>query len=277
MTILRKIKRRLFRAKRAMTGCLQLLPVVSTSSKFAVALFSVLFAVQRVAGVNPMLPFGITLRLRGFSRQATYEVRSFYDLVIINELFVKQEYDRDFNPTPEVIVDLGSNSGASIIFFKLKYPDAQVYGFEPDPHMFTALQKNVRQFGDTVHVANTLVMDTPGRQEFFSNPKGISSSIVERSEQSTQVMVAAVTLDNILKDIPSDRYILVKFDVEGAEDKVFKASTQLHRVDHFIGEFHGDLMPGVSEEQFSSYFTAHQIHHEPIAKDRSVMWGSRAK
>ena len=275
MTIFYKIKRRLHRAKRAMSSCLSLLPVVSIGSKFLIILFSVLFAVQRMVGINPILKFGITLQLRSFGRRATYVVRSFYDVVIINELYAKQEYDRDFDPQPDTIIDLGSNSGASIIFFKLKYPDVEVYGFEPDPHMFTLLQKNVQQFGGTVHVENKLVMDTPGTHEFFSNPKGISSSIFERSEQSTKVDVEATTLDSILEQIHSDKCILVKFDVEGAEDKIFNACTQRNRINHFIGEFHGDLMPGVTEEKFSSYFSKHHTMHEPIAAERSVIWGTR--
>src|SRR5882762_11322548 len=44
---------------------------------------------------------------------------------------------------PKTILDIGSNIGASIIYFHRQFPDASIFGFEPHPDTFRILQKNV--------------------------------------------------------------------------------------------------------------------------------------
>src|SRR5205807_3703122 len=46
---------------------------------------------------------------------------------------------------PKIILDIGSNIGASIIYFHRQFPDANIFGFEPHPDTFRILQKNVAQ------------------------------------------------------------------------------------------------------------------------------------
>src|SRR6266436_3162621 len=46
---------------------------------------------------------------------------------------------------PKTILDIGSNIGASIIYFQHQFPDAEIFGFEPHPDTFRILQKNVAQ------------------------------------------------------------------------------------------------------------------------------------
>jgi predicted RNA methylase len=42
-----------------------------------------------------------------------------------------------------VIVDVGSNIGLAILFFKRLYPASTVIGFEPDPGAFEVLKRNI--------------------------------------------------------------------------------------------------------------------------------------
>src|SRR5207245_10137412 len=44
---------------------------------------------------------------------------------------------------PKIILDIGSNIGASIIYFHRQFPDANIFGFEPHPDTFRILQENV--------------------------------------------------------------------------------------------------------------------------------------
>lgn len=196
---------------------------------------------------------------------------------MLYEVFVELQYDVSFAPIPNTIIDLGSNTGASILFFKLKYPEAKIYGFEPDPDMFKKLQVNTRQFGDDIILSQKLISDKIGVNYFYSNPEGISSSIFERSPKSRKIERETETLDTILEKVPSQSCVLVKFDVEGAEKKIFKASEKLNLADHLIGEFHKDLLPDQSEEMFSRYFPLHFVQYQSLGKDRSVMSGSLRK
>src|SRR4029077_5376180 len=44
---------------------------------------------------------------------------------------------------PEVILDIGSNIGASILYFRNRFPNASILGFEPHPDTFAVLKQNV--------------------------------------------------------------------------------------------------------------------------------------
>src|SRR6267378_4358700 len=46
---------------------------------------------------------------------------------------------------PKIVLDIGSNIGASIIYFHRQFPDAKIFGFEPHPDTFLILEKNVAQ------------------------------------------------------------------------------------------------------------------------------------
>src|SRR4051812_17376934 len=55
----------------------------------------------------------------------------------------KAEYFLPPRLQPEVILDIGSNIGASILYFHQRFPAARIIGFEPHPETFAILQKNV--------------------------------------------------------------------------------------------------------------------------------------
>jgi hypothetical protein len=42
------------------------------------------------------------------------------------------------------IVDIGANVGASVLYWKYRYPDSAVYAFEPEPSNFQMLKKNTQ-------------------------------------------------------------------------------------------------------------------------------------
>ncbi len=45
---------------------------------------------------------------------------------------------------PKVILDIGSNIGALILYFKHQFP-AKIFGFEPHPETFSILRLNVAE------------------------------------------------------------------------------------------------------------------------------------
>ena len=42
-----------------------------------------------------------------------------------------------------IILDLGSNFGSSIVYFKDNYPNSTIYGYEPCHNTYTTLERNV--------------------------------------------------------------------------------------------------------------------------------------
>ncbi len=94
------------------------------------------------AGVRGLAP--VKLRWRGgeiLYRPATSDPLAIYQVLLRRGS--KAEYYLPDRLQPEVILDIGSNIGTSILFFREKFPAAKIYGFEPHPDTFRILEKNV--------------------------------------------------------------------------------------------------------------------------------------
>jgi FkbM family methyltransferase len=76
-----------------------------------------------------------------FYRPATSDPLAIYQ--VLGRRGGKAEYSLPEQLKPEVILDIGSNIGASILFFRERFPAAKIYGFEPHPETFRILEKNI--------------------------------------------------------------------------------------------------------------------------------------
>src|SRR5437660_6383259 len=58
----------------------------------------------------------------------------------------KAEYYVPAALRPKIILDIGSNIGASIIYFHRQFPDAKIFGFEPHSDTFWCLTEHIALF-----------------------------------------------------------------------------------------------------------------------------------
>lgn len=121
------------------------------------------------------------------------------------------------------VMDVGAHVGYyALLFARWVGPGGRVFAFEPAPHNYALLRKNVELNGCTNIVCiPKAVSDRSGtvrlflssqgndRHSIFENPR----SIVHESSRE----VPAVSLDQFLADEGWPRVALVKMDVEGAE------------------------------------------------------------
>ena len=85
-------------------------------------------------------------KLRWQGRDVFYRPGTSDPLVLYQVLLktgTKAEYYVPSTLSPEVIVDIGSNIGASILYFRDLFPRAEIYGFEPHLETFEILRRNV--------------------------------------------------------------------------------------------------------------------------------------
>lgn len=162
------------------------------------------------------------------------------DLAIFKEVFVDEDYSIDLKINPKVIVDLGSHVGYSVILFKMRYPGAKVYAFEPDRNNFKRIEKNVSGM-DKVSVYNEVISGKNEKLRFNINRRGESSSLANRRGTKTDIKLKSKTLDKILNKLELEKIDMMKFDIEGAEGRVFRNFEGINRVKNFVGEYHSDL------------------------------------
>jgi FkbM family methyltransferase len=217
---------------------------------------------------------GKKFKLKKFNKIFYFYLTDNSDLTILKEIFVDNEYDFDLPYSPEIIFDLGSNVGLSVIYFRLKYPNAKIYAFEPDPETFKKLRKNIKQFND-IFIFNLAISDKNGKEKFYIYPnQSMSSSLLQRLPNQPFIEVETKTLDSIFAELSIDKVDLLKFDIEGVEYDVFKNFKNLDKINNIIGEVHLDLIK-TSKEEFLDIFNGFSIDLKQISSKRYLIKASK--
>jgi FkbM family methyltransferase len=172
---------------------------------------------------------------------------------LLREIFIHQEYLVPLDSTTPLIIDCGANIGFATLFFKMRYPDARIICFEPDPSCNQILRSNVEKNGlKSVQVVEAACGKSTSKIPFFldNNSSLINSVNSGRSRDSTTIEVALVKLSDYI----TERVDLLKLDVEGSEWDVMQdlvKSQKLSEVDRIVIEYHHRI--GGAKSQLSQF------------------------
>jgi FkbM family methyltransferase len=183
------------------------------------------------------------LRWRGrdvFYRPGTSDASIIYQHLVRSG--VKAEYYLPPSLAPQVIVDVGSNIGASILYFRELFPQAQIFGFEPHPETFAVLQRNVDKL-DRVSVFNfglgasdaTLSLPLVG-----GDFGGFGANRAASGDTTSHVHCEIRHAGNALHELGIARVDLLKIDCEGSELDVFRSlpADLITSCKWIVGEMH---------------------------------------
>ena len=213
----------------------------------------------RAAMHIPFAPWPrITTRLVHRGRELPLQIAQFFDVACAWSVLRGGEYDVEFPDTADVIVDLGSNIGVSILDFRLRYPNAKIYGFEPDPHAFELLQRNV---GDdpNVELHQVAVSARDGTADFYAAEDSWASSLQQTRDGAERIQVPTRSLESILDELGIEQVDLLKVDVEGAEGEIFESFEPLPRVKWIVGELHLEMLRCTHDEFFDRHLRGYEI------------------
>jgi FkbM family methyltransferase len=170
------------------------------------------------------------------------------DPFVLNQILFrsgkKAEYYVPPALNPKVILDIGSNIGASILYFHEQFPDAKIFGFEPHPDTFRILEKNVadlpavRVFNYGLGVANQRIVVRADQVNFGAF--NTRDEFKDRGYPAAPVDCEVRRLDDVLRELGVSQVDLIKIDCEGAEADVFSTlpGEILNRCQWIVGEFH---------------------------------------
>jgi len=186
-------------------------------------------------------------KLRWHGRDVYYRPGTTDPLVIQQVLLKggrKAEYYLPPRFQPNVILDIGSNIGASVLYFHRRFPEARIVGFEPHPDTFAILEKNVAGL-PRVSVLNcglgatNAQITVPGESINFG---AFSTKGRRRGQAADRANVECEIrrLDDVLREMRIDRVDLIKMDCEGAEADVFAGLSPqiLDQCQWIVGELH---------------------------------------
>lgn len=163
----------------------------------------------------------------------------------ITEIFESGPYDFSAAKAEPFIIDVGSNLGVSILYFKQQHPSAKILCFEPDPISYKLLEENVSENNlDNITLVNAAVAKSEGKvklfgQIFSESPDSRGNSIVEgwanQRIKNDCVLVSAVRLSSYI----NAEVDVLKIDIEGAEQQVLEEiKDKLYLVRELFVEVH---------------------------------------
>jgi FkbM family methyltransferase len=142
-----------------------------------------------------------------------------------------------------LIIDCGSNIGASVLWFSTRYPKAHILAVEPAPDNFELLQLNCAHLDTDLRKAGVAAEDGFAH---LADP-GEGSLAYRTISTADEAEVSMLSLSTLLASKPSTAYVpfLLKLDIEGAEKTLFDGDCSV--IDQFpliVMEPHDWLLPG---------------------------------
>lgn len=133
------------------------------------------------------------------------------------EIFLEGIYACDALPAKPRILDLGANIGVSVLYYKHRYPDAEIVAYEADPKIFGYLKRNVEVNNIRgVTLINKAVWDKDETLTFWS--EGADGGRIGESTSCGQpTQIPAV---DIASAMAGQTFDFIKMDIEGAEARV---------------------------------------------------------
>jgi FkbM family methyltransferase len=167
-----------------------------------------------------------------------------------------------FNPDSNnpVILDIGSNIGTSIIWFKNSYPSSVIYAFEADRDIYTICKQNVAPY-QNVYLDNKACWISDELLSFHS--KGADGGTLLGEEMGDEEeKVQGIRLKDFIDNFDGTIDFL-KMDIEGAEGEVMKdCQNSLQKVNNIFIEYHsfskghqqlGEILSILSKNGFRYY------------------------
>lgn len=160
-------------------------------------------------------------------------------LSFYKEIFVNKVYAFHANSSTPNILDLGANIGMSVLFFKLCYPQARITAFEAEPTLYGHLKRNIHGNGySDVELINKAAWHENTTLKFHPDWFG-SGCITFKDDMQDIIEVEAVNIAELLK---TNRFDLIKMDIEGAEEFILPACKDyLQDVRFIIMEYHPSI------------------------------------
>jgi FkbM family methyltransferase len=179
----------------------------------------------------------LPVRWRRDGRDFSAQLPDISALWVLREVFLLGHYDLPDDVQPEVIVDLGSNVGISVLYFADRFPNARIIAVEADPDTFRLLEANTSRLSQVtcVHAAIT---DHDGEVPLYSGAESWGASTMPAPEHSTRHVVPSLTLDRLAEQHGVERIDLLKMDIEGAEAAVIRSAPALGAAGTVVFEFH---------------------------------------
>jgi FkbM family methyltransferase len=129
-------------------------------------------------------------------------------------------------PDAKIIFDVGANIGQTARSYRRLFPQAEIWSFEPFPASFDALFHSVSD--QKFHPEPLALSDRIAGASLNIGAVSITNSLLRRETDSGKTIeIKTDTLDHFCSERGITNIDILKVDVEGAEDRVFRGASGL--------------------------------------------------
>jgi len=194
-----------------------------------------------------MRAFEIRLKIKNVHYPLRMRTGTSSDREVLDQIFIRPEYEPVALSNPAMIIDLGANVGYSSAYFLSRYPATRVVAVEPDRENYLICQQNLAPYGGRVTVLHGAVWS---EMKPLALKKG---SFGDGREWATQVcapsdseiggaVVQGYDMDSLIELSGSRDIDLLKIDIERSEVDLFSRNTEgwLPKIRNLCIELHDD-------------------------------------
>jgi FkbM family methyltransferase len=169
-----------------------------------------------------------------------FQVAAACEIDVLHEVFRQHAYAVELDHEPRVVIDGGSNIGATLVAFAGTYPQAQLVGLEPNPAVYERLQANTRKL-ERLELRDAALSGGNGTIRLKVGRDSWAASEFESGRTWQSVTRPAITIESLLDELGARRADLVKLDVEGSEYAILAGVRDRTRIGVVLCEWHGDI------------------------------------
>ena len=126
----------------------------------------------------------------------------------------------------QVVFDVGANVGESAKTYRRLYPHADIWSFEPFPNTYEHLCRSL--VDEKFHPVALALSDQISKAELNIGAVSITNSLLRRETDTGEAIeIQTDTLDHFCSERGISNIDILKVDVEGAEDRVFRGAKDM--------------------------------------------------
>jgi len=126
----------------------------------------------------------------------------------------------------QTIFDVGANIGQSAKTYRRLFPRAEIWSFEPFPAAYKTLCRSLSD--EKFHPTALALSDRIAKTELNLGGESITNSFLRRpSHTGKTIEVQTDTIDNFCRTRSIPHIDILKVDVEGAEERVFRGAREM--------------------------------------------------
>lgn len=125
-----------------------------------------------------------------------------------------------------LIIDGGANIGLAALWLARRFPQAQIVSVEPDTGNLALLRRNLAGLGARAQVLDGGLWPRSGRLRIVNPESGSAAFRVEETTGDGPGTLRAYTIDEICTLAGCREPLIVKLDIEGAQQYLFASATE---------------------------------------------------